>query len=125
MEFLFYPFFLPNVLLFSRFLFPLQGLDLPEILVEVEKQGSSFGELLAIPEQDDWIYADGKSASCVAFILEMYKAAGLFGPLSSSIQVTEFTVSSLRMFCYMFTMLKKRANLCHSYYFVLFLDNRH
>ncbi|XP_023535427.1 uncharacterized protein LOC111796871 isoform X1 [Cucurbita pepo subsp. pepo] len=69
-----------------------KGLDLPEILVEVEKQGSSFGELLAIPEQDDWIYADGKSASCVAFILEMYKAAGLFGPLSSSIQVTEFTI---------------------------------
>ena len=71
----------------------MQDLDLPEILVEVEKQGSSFGELLAIPEQDDWIYADGKSASCVAFVLEMYKAAGLFGPLANSIQVTEFTVS--------------------------------
>ncbi|XP_038899518.1 uncharacterized protein LOC120086795 [Benincasa hispida] len=69
-----------------------KGLDLPEILVEVEKQGSSFGELLAIPEQDDWIYADGKSASCVAFILEMYKEAGLFGSLASSIQVTEFTI---------------------------------
>lgn len=119
------PFLIPNV-------FPplSQGLDLPEILVEVEKQGSSFGELLAIPEQDDWIYADGKSASCVAFILQMYKEAGLFGPLASSIQVTEFTVSSLRIFCYMFTFLflmnvKRLGQLMsYSYYFVLFLVDR-
>ena len=76
-----------------------QGLELPEILVEVEKRGSSFGELLAIPEQDDWIYEDGKSASCVAFVLQIYKAAGLFGPLATSIQATEFTVSSLTIFC--------------------------
>ncbi|KAL4566818.1 hypothetical protein LXL04_030943 [Taraxacum kok-saghyz] len=69
-----------------------QGLDLPEILVEVERRGSSFGQLLTIPEQDDWIYVDGKSASCVAFILEMYKEAGLFGDLANYIQVTEFTI---------------------------------
>lgn len=71
----------------------LQGLDISEVLVEVAKRGSSFGELLAIPEQDDWVYADGKSTSCVAYVLEIYKAAGLFGQLSNSIEVTEFTVS--------------------------------
>lgn len=71
----------------------LQDLELPEILVEVERRGSSFAQLLTIPEQDDWTYVDGKSASCVAFILEMYKAAGLFGDLANYIQVTEFTVS--------------------------------
>lgn len=71
----------------------LQDLALPDILVETEKRGSSFGELLTIPEQDDWLYTDGKSTSCVAFILEMYKEAGLFDPIASSIQVTEFTVS--------------------------------
>uniref|UniRef100_A0A803PIN5 Inositol-1,4,5-trisphosphate 5-phosphatase n=1 Tax=Cannabis sativa TaxID=3483 RepID=A0A803PIN5_CANSA len=69
-----------------------QGLDLPNILVETEKRGSSFDELLTIPEQDDWLYSDGKSTSCVAFILEMYKEAGLFDPISSSIEVTEFTI---------------------------------
>ncbi|CAK9317701.1 unnamed protein product [Citrullus colocynthis] len=69
-----------------------KGLELAEILVEVEKQGSSFGELLAIPEQDEWTYNDGKSATCVAFVVQIYKAAGLFGPLASSIQATEFTV---------------------------------
>ena len=71
----------------------MQGLSLPEILVEVEKHGSSFDELLTIPEQDNWLYSDGRSTSCVAFILEMYKEAGLFDPIASSIQVTEFTVS--------------------------------
>ena len=70
----------------------MQGLDLPEILVEVDKRGSSFAQLLTIPEQDDWVYADGKSVSCVSYVLEIYKAAGLFEPFTSSIQATEFTV---------------------------------
>ncbi|RWW24354.1 hypothetical protein BHE74_00024623 [Ensete ventricosum] len=70
----------------------MQDLDLPEIIVEAEKNGTSFDNLLTIPEQDDWVYTDGKSTSCVAFILEMYKAAGLFGSNASSIQVTEFTI---------------------------------
>ncbi|KAF5461087.1 hypothetical protein F2P56_020910 [Juglans regia] len=69
-----------------------QGLSLPDILVEVENHGSSFDELLTIPEQDNWLYTDGKSTSCVAFILEMYKEAGLFDPIASYIQVTEFTI---------------------------------
>ena len=71
----------------------MQDLDLPDILVETEKRGFSFDKLLTIPEQDDWLYKDGKSTSCIAFILEMYKEAGLFEPYTSSIQVTEFTVS--------------------------------
>lgn len=52
----------------------------------------AFDELLTIPEQDEWVYSDGKSTTCVAFILAMYKAAGVFGPLADNIQVTEFTV---------------------------------
>ncbi|KAI3954036.1 hypothetical protein MKW98_017860 [Papaver atlanticum] len=69
-----------------------EGLDLYGILDETEKRGITFDHLLTIPEQDDWIYSDGKSTTCVAFILEMYKEAGLFGPIASSIQVTEFTI---------------------------------
>lgn len=63
------------------------------ILEETEKRGITFDQLLTIPEQDDWVYSDGKSTTCVAFILEMYKEAGVFGPIANSIQVTEFTVS--------------------------------
>ena len=64
-----------------------------EILAETEKQGIAFDQLLTIPEQDEWIYSDGKSTTCVAFILAMYKEAGIFGPITNSMQVTEFTVS--------------------------------
>lgn len=75
----------------SNFCF-VQELDLYEIIMETERRGIAFEELLTIPEQDDWIYSDGKSTTCVAFILAMYKEAGVFSPFSSSIQVTEFTV---------------------------------
>lgn len=71
-----------------------QDLDLREILAETERRGMTFNHLLTIPEQDEWVYSDGKSTTCVSFILEMYKEAGIFGPISNSIQVTEFTVST-------------------------------
>ncbi|XP_042513149.1 uncharacterized protein LOC122088071 [Macadamia integrifolia] len=74
-----------------------EELDLRGILAETEKRGMTFEELLVIPEQDEWIYSDGKSTTCVAFILEMYKEAGIFGPISSSIQVTEFTIRDAYM----------------------------
>lgn len=54
----------------------------------------SFDQLLTIPEQDEWVYSDGKSTTCVSFILAMYKEAGVFAPFTESIQVTEFTVSA-------------------------------
>jgi hypothetical protein len=71
-----------------------QGLDLPEIIVESEKCGITFDKLLTIPEKDNWVYTDGQSASCVAYVMMMYKEAGLFDPIASSIDVTEFTVST-------------------------------
>ncbi|KAL1327640.1 hypothetical protein HN51_037647 [Arachis hypogaea] len=74
-----------------------EGLDLHDIIVETEKRGIPFDQLLTTPEQDEWVYSDGKSTTCVAFILSMYKAAGIFGPVSSSIQVTEFTIRDAYM----------------------------
>ncbi|KAJ4799337.1 hypothetical protein LUZ62_050583 [Rhynchospora pubera] len=69
-----------------------EGLDLHDIIAETERRGMSFEQLLTIPEKDEWVYSDGKSTTCVAFILEMYKEAGVFAPFSESIQVTEFTI---------------------------------
>lgn len=43
---------------------PQQGLELPDIIVEAEKRGTSFDKLLTIPDLDDWVYTDGKSTSC-------------------------------------------------------------
>lgn len=70
-------------------------MDLQGIIIETERRGMSFDQLLTIPEQDEWVYSDGKSTTCVAFILAMYKEAGIFAPFSESIQVTEFTVSDI------------------------------
>ncbi|KAL2904236.1 Trypsin-6 [Bienertia sinuspersici] len=74
-----------------------EGLDLYEILLEIENRGIAFEQLLTIPEQDEWVYSDGKSTTCVAFILAMYKEAGIFDPLYDSIQVTEFTIRDAYM----------------------------
>ncbi|XP_057542487.1 uncharacterized protein LOC130820943 isoform X1 [Amaranthus tricolor] len=74
-----------------------EGLDLLEILQEIENRGIAFEQLLTVPEQDEWIYSDGKSTTCVAFILAMYKEAGVFLPLYDSIQVTEFTIRDAYM----------------------------
>lgn len=74
-----------------------EELDLHELLAETERRGLSFDHLLTIPEQDDWLYSDGKSTTCVAFVLAMYKEAGVFGPISDSIQVTEFTIRDAYM----------------------------
>ena len=68
-------------------------MDLQGIIIETERRGMSFDQLLTIPEQDEWIYSYGKSTTCVAFILAMYKEAGIFAPVTESIQVTEFTIS--------------------------------
>ncbi|KAF8702069.1 hypothetical protein HU200_033414 [Digitaria exilis] len=74
-----------------------EKLDLHGIITETERRGLSFNQLLTIPERDDWEYSDGKSTTCVAFILSMYKAAGVFAPFTDSIQVTEFTIRDAYM----------------------------
>jgi hypothetical protein len=74
-----------------------EDLDLYGILEETEKRGISFDQLLTIPEKDEWVYSDGKSTTCVAFILAMYKEAGVFGSISDSLQVTEFTIKDAYM----------------------------
>ncbi|KAJ8773778.1 hypothetical protein K2173_006428 [Erythroxylum novogranatense] len=74
-----------------------EDLDLYEIIAETERRGMTFDELLTIPEKDEWEYSDGKSTTCVAFILAMYKQAGVFESIANSVQVTEFTIRDAYM----------------------------
>eukprot|EP00249_Psilotum_nudum_P014480 c24846_g2_i1 orf=519-2075(-) len=90
-----------------------EGLDLLGILQESEQRGLSFDELLAVPEKDDWVYSDGKSTTCVAFILAMYKAAGLFGPLVDSIEVTEFTIRDAYMLKFFEDDMTRLSSWCN------------
>lgn len=53
-------------------------------------KGLSFGELLALPEQDSYLY-DGKAAMvCDVFYCRIAKAGGLFGDLTDQINCGEF-----------------------------------
>lgn len=72
-----------------------QGLSFVEVLTECVRRNMTFAELLAIPEDDTWVYSDGISASCVGLAMRVWKAAGLFGALTPHINAGEFTVSSV------------------------------
>ncbi|KAL3702301.1 hypothetical protein R1sor_020323 [Riccia sorocarpa] len=89
-----------------------EGLDLPSVIIESERQGIPFEELLAMPEQDDWVYSDGKSTTCVAFILSIYKDAGLFGSTGDDIQVTEFTIKDAYMLNFFESDSSKLPSFC-------------
>ena len=64
----------------------------------------SITDVMAMPEQDGWIYSgvepkDGRSWVCSAYVTALYKAAGVFGDLE--INSTEFSpmdVYTLKIF---------------------------
>jgi len=51
------------------------------VIQQLEKINMSFGELLSIPEEDSFVYPNGKQMVCDVFVLSMYKAGGVFGDL--------------------------------------------
>jgi hypothetical protein len=57
----------------------------------ITQEGISFDKLITIPEQDSWVYSDGKSMVCDVFVCSMWKAGGLFGDLTNDFQCTELT----------------------------------
>jgi len=57
----------------------------------ITQEGISFGQLISIPEQDSWVYSNGKSMVCDVFVCSMWKAGGLFGDLTDQFQCTELT----------------------------------
>jgi hypothetical protein len=65
--------------------------DMECVIAILDAKNLSFDDLMAIPEQDNWNYPDGKNMVCDVFVLSMYKAGGLFGSLASQIQATEQT----------------------------------
>lgn len=76
------------------------GLPLPEIVSEAAKRMMSIQDLMAMPEQDGWLYTgevprDGESYVCSAFSTSVYKAAGMFGEFE--VNATEFTPRDVYM----------------------------
>jgi hypothetical protein len=66
-----------------------------------DELGLTFGELFSIPEQDSWVYDQGKSMVCDVFVCSVWKASGIFGDMTDKFQCTELTprdVYSLNVF---------------------------
>jgi hypothetical protein len=65
-----------------------KNLSLPEVIAEASRRGMSFNELLAVREEDKWVYSNGPNLVCSAFVIAFYKAGGLFDGMD--VQATEF-----------------------------------
>lgn len=70
-----------------------EGLNITEIAAEAADRGMSVQDVMAMVEQDGWIYSgeeprDGRSYVCSAYVAGLYKAAGLFDDFD--INATEF-----------------------------------
>lgn len=66
-----------------------KGLNMAQIAAEASKQGLSLTELMALPEQDGWVYSDGESYVCSCFVAGLWIAGGLFEGIE--IQATEWS----------------------------------
>jgi len=64
------------------------GKSLSEIAALAADQDMSILDVMAMPDQEDWVYYDGSSYVCSAYVTAQYKRAGLFGDLE--INATEF-----------------------------------
>jgi hypothetical protein len=72
------------------------GLTTPEVATYAWKnKGMNMGQVMAVPEQDSWVYPDGPSMVCDVYACSIYKHAGVFGELADSIQCTEFNNKDL------------------------------
>ena len=75
------------------------GYRTSELFYEAAKQGYSTQDVIQMPEQDIWVYnttrydepAVGKNMVCCVFVCNTWKAAGVFGELTDSINCGELT----------------------------------
>jgi len=70
----------------------------PEILEYASQQGISFGQLITMPEQDSWIYPDGKSMVCDVFVCNIWRAGGIVGSEFQCAELTPRDVYSMNVF---------------------------
>lgn len=66
-----------------------KGLKFNQAVIEAAKRNITIHELMAIPEQDEWVYSNGLNFICSSIVVAMWKAGGMFGDLV--INAAEFT----------------------------------
>eukprot|EP01104_Vermistella_antarctica_P018299 TRINITY_DN6729_c0_g1_i1.p1 TRINITY_DN6729_c0_g1~~TRINITY_DN6729_c0_g1_i1.p1 ORF type:complete len:594 (+),score=131.47 TRINITY_DN6729_c0_g1_i1:185-1966(+) len=67
------------------------NLTMADIFEECEARNTTIYDLISIPEIDGWEYSDGRSMVCDVFVVSLFKAAGVFGNISSAVNAVEFT----------------------------------
>jgi len=71
-----------------------KDLNISEITAHAAKQNMSLADVMAMNEQDGWVYygeepRDGLSMVCSAYVAAVWKAAGMFG--DNDVNATEFS----------------------------------
>lgn len=59
------------------------------VIHSITERNMTIQELLAVPEQDDWVYSSGKAYTSSSFVISALRAAGLFADVQ--INAAEFT----------------------------------
>jgi len=52
---------------------------IPELAALASKEGLQIQDLMAMPEQDEWEYYDGRSYVCSSFVAAIWAHGGLYG----------------------------------------------
>jgi hypothetical protein len=90
-----------------------KGLTFLELLDLAGSKAMTFADVLAMPEQDDWIYSTGPSMVCDVYYCNTLKAAGVFGELGKQINCREFhNLDVYRLAVYNTTRGDARPSVC-------------
>jgi hypothetical protein len=87
-----------------------QNLKIDELVIEAAKRNLTISEVMAIPEQDEWVYSTGKSFTCSGLLSHLYRASGVLSHLY--FQATEFTPRDLYSLNIFDTVGKDRPKAC-------------
>ena len=75
----------------------MENRKLDEIAVIIAERGLSVGDVIAMPEEDGWIYNDGRSYVCSSFVAAVYRAGGLLVDIEGT-EMTPKDVYTLTIF---------------------------
>lgn len=65
------------------------GLNMKQLTEEAAQRNMTITDVMAMPEQDSWIYSDGPSYVCSCFVVAIWKEAGVLDDME--LNANEFT----------------------------------
>lgn len=87
-----------------------QNLKIDELVIQAAKRNLTLSEVMALPEQDEWVYSDGRSFTCSGLLSHLYRASGVLSHFY--FQATELTPRDLYSLQIFDTVGKDRPKVC-------------